>query len=108
MRRAVISNLVLPGLLLFGLLTTGLAAVAIRQSDRRVNINTALAEELQTLPGIGPRLAAQIIEHRQKHGPFKRPQDLIIVRGMGAKRYRQIAHLVVTSAEKPSAPAKAR
>ena len=36
-----------------------------------VNINTAPASELQTLPGIGAKTAARIVEYRQKNGPFK-------------------------------------
>ena len=47
--------------------------------------------ELTQLPGIGPELAARIIEHRRKHGPFKRTADVIAVRGMSARRYRRIA-----------------
>jgi DNA uptake protein ComE-like DNA-binding protein len=46
------------------------------------------------LPGIGQTFAARIVEHRGRHGAFKRPQDVIIVRGMSAKRYRRIAHLL--------------
>jgi competence protein ComEA len=46
------------------------------------------------LPGIGPELAKRIVEFRRKHGPFKRPQDIIVVRGMSANRYRQISHLI--------------
>jgi competence protein ComEA len=49
---------------------------------------------LQRLPGIGPALASRIVEHRRKHGPFKRPQDVVIVRGMSAKLYRRIARLI--------------
>jgi competence protein ComEA len=64
------------------------------QSEERININTASATELTRLPGVGPTLAASIIEHRRKHGPFKRPQDIIIVRRVSAKLYRQIAHLI--------------
>ncbi len=60
----------------------------------RININTASAEELMRLPNVGPTIANAIIAHRRKHGPFKRPQDVIIVRGMSARRYRQIAHLI--------------
>ncbi len=63
-------------------------------AQERIDLNKATAEELQRLPSIGPVLASRIVEHRKKHGPFKRPQDVIVVRGLSAKRYRQIAHLL--------------
>jgi competence ComEA-like helix-hairpin-helix protein len=69
-------------------------AAAARQEAERININTASAEEFMRIPGIGPALAARLVEYRRKHGRFKRPQEIIIVRGMSAKRYRQIAHLI--------------
>ena len=50
-----------------------------------VNLNTASAAQL------GPGMANRILEYRRKHGPFKRPQDLIIVRGISAKRFRLLA-----------------
>ena len=56
-----------------------------------VNLNTATVAELQGLPGIGPALAERIVAHRERHGRFKRPQDVVIVRWMSAKRYRRIA-----------------
>jgi competence ComEA-like helix-hairpin-helix protein len=59
-----------------------------------INVNTASAEEISRLPGIGPGMAAQIVEHRHKHGRFKRAQDIIIVPRLSAKLYRQIAHLI--------------
>jgi competence protein ComEA len=66
-------------------------------SPARVNLNRATVEELMKLPGIGATLAARIVEHRRLHGPFRRPQDVIIIRGMSAHRYRQIAHLIYSS-----------
>ncbi len=68
--------------------------ISVSVQNERVNLNTALAEELMRLPGIGPVLAQRIIAHRRRHGPFKRPEDVIIVRGFSARRFRQIAHLI--------------
>ena len=79
------------------LLLLVLCSLAFAQSapaSRLINLNTADAAQLETLPGIGPGLAARILEYRRKQGPFKRPQDLIIVRGFSARRYRQLAHLL--------------
>ncbi len=64
--------------------------------QERININTASVAELMRLPGIGQKLAERVIAHRTKHGAFKRPQDIIIVRGFSANRYRQLAHLIRT------------
>jgi len=58
--------------------------------EAKVNINTASAEELTTLPGIGPSYAQRIVEHREKNGPFKRPEDLLGVRGIGDKTFERI------------------
>lgn len=49
----------------------------------RVNINTASARELQSLPGIGPVLAERIVEHRETCGPFSCPEELLAVKGIG-------------------------
>lgn len=97
MKRSQILILKLAILLFSGTLAFSVSTFARSQSDNRININTASIKNLQTLPGIGPKLAARIIEHRQKHGPFKRPQDLIIVRGMSVKKFRPIAHLIATN-----------
>jgi competence protein ComEA len=70
------------------------ASISRHQNEERININTATVEELQRLPGVGPAFASRIVEHRRRHGPFKRTQDVIIVRGMSAKLYRRIAHLI--------------
>ena len=60
----------------------------------RINVNTASASELETLPGIGRALAERIIEHREKFGPFRRPEHLIIVRGISDKRFRALRDLI--------------
>ncbi len=60
----------------------------------RIRINTATAAELDLLPGIGPALAARIIESRRVEGPFSGPADLERVRGIGPKTAENIAPLV--------------
>ena len=60
----------------------------------KLNINTASANELETLPGIGTSLAERIVEHRDKFGPFRRPEQLIIVRGISDKRFRALRDLI--------------
>ena len=48
-----------------------------------VNINTANAEELETLTGIGPALAQAIVDYRAGHGAFRSAEDLLLVKGIG-------------------------
>ncbi len=60
-----------------------------------VNVNTATAEQLDTLPGIGPALAQRIVEYREQNGEFTRIQDLKQVRGIGDALFDQIKNLVV-------------
>ena len=60
----------------------------------KVNINTATAAELDTLPGIGPTTARAIIDHRRTKGPFRRVEDLMNVAGIGPTRFARIKPLV--------------
>src|SRR5262245_20144719 len=46
-----------------------------------VNINTATAQELDGLPGIGAKMAQRIVDYRQKNGPFKKLEDVMGVQG---------------------------
>lgn len=55
-----------------------------------VNINTADAERLSTLKGIGPVLAQRIIEYREQHGSFKTIEEIKNVRGIGDKRFAEL------------------
>ncbi len=65
-----------------------------------VNINTAAAADLESLPGIGAKTAARIIEHRQKNGPFKKIEELMNVRGVGEKNFLKLkARLTVGGAK---------
>jgi len=52
-----------------------------------VNVNQASADELARLPRVGPSLAGKIVAHREQHGPFKRAEDLMEVKGVGEKMF---------------------
>lgn len=56
----------------------------------QVNVNSATLEQLQTLPGIGPKLAQNIFQYREAHGPFGQWDDLRNVQGIGEKRLAKI------------------
>jgi competence protein ComEA len=53
----------------------------------KININTASAEELTQLKGIGPSHAAKIVAYREQNGPFKAAEEVIKVPGIGQKTF---------------------
>ena len=61
-----------------------------------VNINTATAEELTALPGVGEKLAADIIALREKYGPFHGADDLFAISGIGESKLEQMRPHIVT------------
>ncbi len=60
------------------------------QASGLVNINTATADELQTLSGVGPSTAQAIVEDREKNGLFASAEDLMRVSGIGEKKFAKI------------------
>lgn len=60
-----------------------------------IDINAASAEELAQLKGVGPSHAAGIVAFREKNGPFKKPEDLIQVPGIGQKTFEKNKDLIV-------------
>ena len=52
---------------------------------RRLDVNTAGAAALERLPRVGPSLARRIVEERRLRGPFRAPEDLARVKGIGPK-----------------------
>lgn len=63
-------------------------------SSGLINVNTAGAQELESLPGIGPAIAQAILEHRRLHGPFARVEDLLNVRGIAEKKLASVRERV--------------
>ena len=55
--------------------------------SENININTASLEELRSLKRIGPKYAQRIIDYRENVGPFKIPEDIMKVKGIGQKTW---------------------
>ncbi|MBR0461387.1 MAG: ComEA family DNA-binding protein [Erysipelotrichaceae bacterium] len=65
------------------------------ESNRKISINTAAADALIDLPGIGPVLAERIIEYRCKYGLFEYIEEIKNVSGIGDKKYEKIRDLII-------------
>ena len=103
LRRFVAAGLALA---MAALLVSGTAMAAGKPApSAKVNINTASVEQLTTLPGVGPKLAARIVEYRQKSGSFRSTQELMNVKGIGEKNFAQIESWLSVG-EPVKAPAK--
>jgi competence protein ComEA len=96
--RPIVRALVVPVL---GLSLSGIAAhPALAEGEgahKVVNINQASAEELARLPRVGAKLAGRIVEHRSQHGAFKRPEDLMQVKGVGEKFFTTLKPYLAVS-----------
>lgn len=62
--------------------------------EGRININSANKSQLETLPGIGAVKAQNIIDYREKNGPFKSVDDLLKVTGIGEKTLESLGDLI--------------
>ena len=62
--------------------------------NEKLNINTATAEELTKLPGIGPALSQAIVEYREENGNFSSIEDIMKVSGIGEGRFSAIEEYI--------------
>ena len=65
-----------------------------------VNLNSATAVQLQTLPGIGASTAQRILDYRQKNGAYKKIEELMNVKGIGEKSFLKLKPLITVAADK--------
>ncbi len=63
-------------------------------SSEQIGLNSATAEQLERLPTVGPSMAARILAHRQQAGGFSKIEDLMLVTGIGPKKFAKIAPFV--------------
>ena len=109
-------HLMLRGAAVCAALALGLAGSAASAAEKSaqkkdaplvgvVNVNTANAEQLALLPGVGPARASAIIAHRAKNGAFKKPEDLIAVSGIGERAFERLRPYVAVSGETTATPA---
>ncbi len=68
-----------------------------------ININTATREQLQSLPGIGPKTAQDILDYRANNGPFLTPDDLDKVAGIGPATLKELEGLIAFDLPSPTA-----
>lgn len=64
------------------------------EESARININTASAERLKEIPGVGEVTAKKILEYRSKHGYFKKPEDIKNIKGIGDKTFLKMKNLI--------------
>ena len=67
-----------------------------KRPEGPVNINTAGAEELMTLPGVGEKRAADIIAEREENGPYRFPEDITRVSGIGEETLAGLIDYIIT------------
>ncbi len=69
------------------------------EPEGKVNVNSASVEQLALLPRVGPAVAQRIVDFRKDNGAFKKPEDLMLVRGIGQKTYELLAPYVAVSGD---------
>lgn len=68
-------------------------SIPIELGDR-LDINSAGRRELESLPGIGPVLARRIVEFRTKNPPFRRVEEILIIRGIGRRKFAALRNRI--------------
>jgi competence protein ComEA len=67
-----------------------------------INLNTATAAQIATLPGVGAKTADLIVQYRVKNGPFKKVEEIMNVKGVGEKSFLKLKSRIAVTAPKAS------
>lgn len=67
--------------------------------DGKININTATEDQMALLPGVGPKLALEILNYRTNNGDFKTIDDIKKVSGVGDKKFEKIKNFIVVEGD---------
>ncbi len=78
------------------------ASIEGRCAPGNVDLNRATPEELEAVPGIGPVLAQEIVRYRERHGPFRRVEELLILRGVSVRKLRALSSFLCVEGGHPA------
>jgi competence protein ComEA len=90
---------IVTGLLVLVFLFTALPVLGAEARSRVVNVNSADTSQLALLPRVGPSVAQRIVDYRKQNGPFKKPEDLMLVQGIGEKTFQLLKPYVAIAGE---------
>jgi competence protein ComEA len=95
MKRVIANGVALSLILgLFVLPLVAQQAQTAKPATEKININSANADELQKLPGVGPKVAQRIVDYRKQNGAFKKVEDLMKVNGIGEKIFARMKDMI--------------
>jgi len=84
-----------------GLFCASVAHATKQPPAKPLNLNSATADQLAQLPGIGPKTAQTIVNFRKASGPFRRVEDLLAIRGISQKKLAAIRPYVTVGKPSP-------
>ncbi len=82
-------------LLVIGFVCQSRICFSATEVEGKININTATEDQIELLPGIGPKLATEVLNYRTNNGNFKTIDDIKKVSGVGDKKFEKIKNFIM-------------